>query len=127
GRGPQSIVEHHVVRADPRIAQHQAAQQDQEAGQVLLVHVGGEGDAPLPHGRRAAGLLGRRVAHRSEILVSVIFVAWARTHSFSYRWASVPSTSNPTRSITGLTSRRSDRRSMAKPEGGAAGAAAAPA
>lgn len=89
--GPQVVVEDDEVLAHAGVGQGEAAQQGEEAGEVVLVDVGREGDAALAGevvggGHRGRGRGGRCRGgrrHRRDILVSV--TCWARcmTHSFS--------------------------------------------
>lgn len=84
GGGAQPVVQDDEVLADAGVGQGQAAQQGEEAGQVVLVHEAREGDAALAGegvggGRRGGG----RRRHRRAILVSVTLWARSMTHAFS--------------------------------------------
>ncbi len=86
--GAQIVVEDDEVLADGRVGQGQAAQQDEEAGQIVLVDVGRERDAALAGegGRVGDGSLCRRQGgrgHRRDILMSVTLWARSMTHAFS--------------------------------------------
>lgn len=89
--GAQVVVEDDEVLAHARVGQGEAAQQDEEAGEVVLVDVAGEGYAALAgegvrvggrgQGGGGPGRGGR--GHRREILMSVTLWARCMTHAFS--------------------------------------------
>ncbi|MGY3058677.1 hypothetical protein ACVWZD_002922 [Streptomyces sp. TE3672] len=90
GGGAQSVVQDEEVLADVRVGQGQAAQQGEEAGQVVLVDEAREGDPALAgervRGRGRGGWSGKRRGgrrHRSRILMSVTLWARSMTHAFS--------------------------------------------
>lgn len=91
GGGTQPVVQDDEVLADRRVGQGEAAQQGEEAGQIVLVHEAREGDAALAGecvrggGGLWCGRVGRsgRRRHRSRILISVTLWARSMTHAFS--------------------------------------------